>query len=159
MTTSPFVFFLGSFLHCSLTAQSTYICRVQSCVWRLPKCCPPPPLSTQRVCPSPEPKAGGYTLAGRWGGGGSIFWKTPDIGLASYSIISPRLTVVRGVLQIQPGAITTCQRSKILRSFPLVHFRMLLSFWTGQDTQPRAYPAGLNVLGNRLSVQTVKILD
>ncbi len=43
-------------------------------------------------------RAGGYTLAG-WGGthspggegvGGSIFWKTPDIGLASYSIISLR---------------------------------------------------------------------
>jgi hypothetical protein len=53
---------------------------------------PPTPLSTQRVCPPPAPKAGGahYTLAGRWGGGGSVFWKTPDIGLASYSIISLR---------------------------------------------------------------------
>jgi hypothetical protein len=33
---------------------------------------------------------GGHT---RWlerGGGGPIFWKTPDIGLASYSIISLR---------------------------------------------------------------------
>jgi hypothetical protein len=47
----------------------------------------PHPLSTQRVCPTPAPKAGRYTLAGRWGGGGSIFRKTPDIGLASYSII------------------------------------------------------------------------
>jgi hypothetical protein len=28
------------------------------------------PLSTQRVCPSPGPKAGGYSLAGRGGGGG-----------------------------------------------------------------------------------------
>ncbi len=45
---------------------------------------PPPPLH-------PAPKAGGYTLAGRWGGGGSIFWKTLDNGLASYSIIPLRL--------------------------------------------------------------------
>ncbi len=53
---------------------------------------PPPPHSTQRVCPPPAPKAGGtqYTLAGRWGGGWSIFWKTPDIRLASYSIIPLR---------------------------------------------------------------------
>ncbi len=66
--------------------QSTYICRVQSCVWRLPKYWPPTPLSTQRVCPLPAPKAGGHSP----GGGGSIFWKTTDIGLASYSIISLR---------------------------------------------------------------------
>jgi hypothetical protein len=45
-----------------LKAQNTYICRVQSCAWRLHK---PTPLSTQRVCPPPAPKAGGYTLAGR----------------------------------------------------------------------------------------------
>jgi hypothetical protein len=42
---------------------------------------------------SHPPKAGGYTLAGRWGGGGSIFCKAPDIGLASYSIISLRCVV------------------------------------------------------------------
>jgi len=46
----------------------------------------PTPLSAQRVCPPPAP----YTLAGCEGGGGSIFWKTPDIGLASYTIISLR---------------------------------------------------------------------
>ncbi len=28
------------------------------------------PLSTRSVCPPPAPKAGGYTLAERWGGGG-----------------------------------------------------------------------------------------
>ncbi len=65
-------------------AQSTYIDRVQSSVWRLPNYWPPTPLSTQRVCPPPAPKTG------RWGGGGSIFWKTPDIGLVSYSIIPLR---------------------------------------------------------------------
>ncbi len=36
-----------------------------------------------------------YTLAGWWGGGGSIFWKTPDIGLASYSLISLRETTTQ----------------------------------------------------------------
>ncbi len=50
---------------------------------------PPPPLHPASVSP-PAPKGGGYTFAGRWGGGGSIFRKTPDIGLASYSIISLR---------------------------------------------------------------------
>ncbi len=53
---------------------------------------PPHPLSTQRVCPSPDQRrgGGGYTLAGQWGGGGSIFWKTLDIGLASYRLIALR---------------------------------------------------------------------
>ncbi len=52
----------------------------------------PHPLSTQRVCPPPAPKAEGtHSLAGRWGGGGSIFWKTQDIGLASYIIIPLRV--------------------------------------------------------------------
>ncbi len=39
----------------------------------------------------PRTKGGGvHTRRGVGGGGGSIFWKTPDIGLASYSIISLR---------------------------------------------------------------------
>ncbi len=72
-------------------AQSTYVCRVQSSVWRLPKYWPPQPLSTQWVChPRTKGGGGGRVLAGRWGGGGLIFWKTPDIGLASYSIIPLR---------------------------------------------------------------------
>ncbi len=71
--------------------QSTCICRVQSFFWSLPKYWPPTPLSTQRVCPPPTPKKGGGVVQTRRavrGVGGSIFWKTPDIGLASYSIIS-----------------------------------------------------------------------
>ncbi len=54
----------------------------------------PHPLSTQRVCPPPGPKAGGggtHSPGGDGDGGeGSIFRKTPDIGLAFYSIISLR---------------------------------------------------------------------
>jgi hypothetical protein len=38
---------------------------------------------------SPLHQRRGYTLAGRQGGGGgSIFWKKQDIGLASYSVVS-----------------------------------------------------------------------
>ncbi len=88
--------------NCVLVPQSTYICRVQSCVWRLPQYWPPNPLSTQRVCPPPSPKAGGtHTLAGRWVDGGSIFWKTPDIGLASYSIISLRFVPLTHSAELQ----------------------------------------------------------
>ncbi len=79
--------------HCTLIytyVQCTYIeYRAVSGVFRT---IDPHPLSTQRVCPPPAPEAGGvgYTHAGRWGGGGSIFRKMPDIGLASYSIIPLR---------------------------------------------------------------------
>ena len=52
------------FSHLPLT-QSTYVCRVQSSVWRLPKYWPPPhPLSTQRVCPPPVP--GGEGVGGQY---------------------------------------------------------------------------------------------
>jgi hypothetical protein len=54
-------------------SQSTYICRVQSSVWRLPKILTPHPLSTQRMCPPLAPKeGGGYTLAGGEGVGVNI---------------------------------------------------------------------------------------
>jgi hypothetical protein len=36
------------------------------------------------VCPSPATKAGGTHSPGGEGDGGSIFWKTRDIGLACY---------------------------------------------------------------------------
>ncbi len=66
----------------------TYIeYRAVSCVFRTINS--PPPLHPSSVS-SPRTKGGGFTLAGRWGGGGSIFRKTPDIGLASYSIIPLR---------------------------------------------------------------------
>ncbi len=41
---------------------------------------PPNPLSARRVCPPPARKGGTHSP-----GGGSIFWKTHDKGLASYS--------------------------------------------------------------------------
>ncbi len=48
----------------------------------------PNPLSTQRLC---LPKAGDTHSPGGEGVGGSILRKTPDIGLAFYSIIPLRL--------------------------------------------------------------------
>jgi hypothetical protein len=53
----------------------------------------PPPLLHQASVSSPRTKGGGVHTPGRRGGGGSIFWKTPDIGLASYSIIPLRVCV------------------------------------------------------------------
>jgi hypothetical protein len=61
----------------------------------------PLPLSTQRVCPPPRTKGGGGRgeggthSPGGEGGGESIFRKTPDIGLASYSIIPLLSQVIR----------------------------------------------------------------
>jgi hypothetical protein len=70
--------------------QSTYIYRLQSSVWLLPKSDLPTPSSPSHCVLPPHQRpggGGGYTHAGRRGGGGSIVRKTPDIGLASYSII------------------------------------------------------------------------
>ncbi len=64
---------LRAALRIGVQSQSTYICRVQSCVWRLPKYWPPTPLSTQRVCPPPAPKAGGTHSRGGKGVGGQYF--------------------------------------------------------------------------------------
>jgi hypothetical protein len=50
---------------------------------------PPPPLHPASVS-SPAPKAGGTHSPGGEGVGGLYFWKTPDLGLASSSIIPLR---------------------------------------------------------------------
>ncbi len=68
--------------------------RVQSSVWRLPNNWPPTPSPPSECVLPPVPKAVGFTLTGRWGGGMSIFQKTPDIGLASDSIIPLRFLSV-----------------------------------------------------------------
>ncbi len=59
--------------------------RGQSYFSRLPKYWPPIPLSARRVCPPPATKAEGTHSPGGEGDGGSIFWKTREIGLPSYS--------------------------------------------------------------------------
>ncbi len=45
----------------------------------------PPSPPGECVLPPPPTKAGGTHSPGEEGGGGSIFWKTRDIGLPSYS--------------------------------------------------------------------------
>jgi hypothetical protein len=66
-------------------SQSTYFAvRGQSYFSRLPKYWPPIPLSARRVC-TPAFVAGEDRLAGRRGG--SLFWKTREIELPSYSKI------------------------------------------------------------------------
>ncbi len=50
---------------------------------------PPPPLHPTSVS-SPRTKCGEVHTRQGWGGGGSIFQKTTDIGLASYSMIHLR---------------------------------------------------------------------
>ncbi len=71
-----------------ITEYCTYFtARGQSYFSRLPRYWAPNPLSARRVCPPPATKAGGTHSPGREGDGGSIFWKTREIGLPSYSKI------------------------------------------------------------------------
>ncbi len=73
---------------CKFVSQSTYFTvRGQSYFSRLPKYWPPIPLSARRVCPPPATKAGGTHSPSGEGDGGSIFWKTREIGMPSYSKI------------------------------------------------------------------------
>ncbi len=107
----------------------TYVdCWVCVCVWRLPKYWPPAPLSTQRVCPPPNQKQGCTYSPGD---GGSIFWKTPDIELASYSIIS---------LRCRCSGQTLC----------------CVSSWAASWTTPSSHPAGISgTLQGLYSIHTV----
>ncbi len=75
----------------SSIAQSTYVCREQSCVCVFH---PHHHLHPASVS-SPRTKGGGTHSPVGEGGGGSIFWKTPDIRLASYTIISLRSIVIK----------------------------------------------------------------
>ncbi len=77
------------------------IVRGQSYFSRLPKYWPPIPLSA-RQCPPPATKAGGTHSPGGEGDGGSIFWKTREIGLPSYNDLS---TVVMNCVVIMDPEI------------------------------------------------------
>ncbi len=60
-----------------------------------------PPLHPANVS-SPRTKGGGVHSPGGEGGGGSIFWKTQDIGLASYSNnLSTVPSIFRGIFSEQ----------------------------------------------------------
>jgi hypothetical protein len=71
----------------------------------------PHPLSARRVCPPPATKAGGTHSPGGEGDGGSIFWKTRDIGLPSYSnnLSTERGIVIRGMeVEVSKGRGAVC---------------------------------------------------
>ncbi len=51
---------------------------------------PPPPLRSASVSSPPHQRWGVTHSPGGEGGRGSIFWKTPDIALASYNLIPLR---------------------------------------------------------------------
>ncbi len=65
---------------------------------------PHPPLHPASVS-FPRTKGGGTHSPGGEGRGGSIFWKTPDIGLACYSIISLRLYLSVENVLLSPGGV------------------------------------------------------
>jgi hypothetical protein len=66
---------------------------------------PPPSPPGECVLPSPPNKGGGTHSPGGEGGGGSIFWKTRDIGLPSSEII------YLGVRPMSSSATSTSRRS------------------------------------------------
>ncbi len=109
-----------------LYAQSTYILRVQSCVWRLPKYWPFTPFSPYRVCPPPAPKAGGTHSPGGEGDGGSIFgrrqpqdWLLTIISLRLYGTkIFPKICILWSpVFQINVFLLTIV--SSLTKKIPI----------------------------------------
>ncbi len=82
--------------HCPLNAdsnilyrsQSTYVCRVQSSVWYLPKYWPPNPLFTQRVCPPPHQRPGVQSDSPGGGGGGQYFGRRKTLNWPLTVLIS-----------------------------------------------------------------------
>ncbi len=96
---------INCYYHWKLSAQSTYFTvRGQSHFSRLPKYWPPPSPSPPGECVPPAFVAGGRTDSpGGEGEGGSIFWKTREIGLPSYNKICPLW--LSGFLTFNPCAI------------------------------------------------------
>jgi hypothetical protein len=130
----------------------------------------PHPLSTQRVCP-PRIKGGGYTLSGRWRVNSLVVWKTPDIGLTSYSLIPlqhihtesivtfPQFSLIEGhkwFFQIssqwesQKNRLTfTSLKAK--SSFYLRAFEISHSCRTASAVYPRGYKEMSSILPNQYS--------
>jgi hypothetical protein len=85
---------------------------VQRSFWRLPTIDPPPPLHPASVS-SPRTKGGELHTRRAVRGGGSIFRKTPDILLASYSIIPLRPQLFLAVSKRMRLAAVLLQGRKI----------------------------------------------
>ncbi len=78
------------------------------------------------MCPPPAPKA---HLPGGEGGGGSIFWKTHNIGLASYTIISLRVDLCRQHLWT---VLSNAQRDEgpLFAKTPLQQWGIFICSWS-----------------------------
>jgi hypothetical protein len=73
---------------------------------------PPPPLHPASVYPPPL-LGGRIHSPGEEGGGGSIFWKTRDIGLPSYSNnLSTVSTLHKKVLDLHLNGLSASDRYK-----------------------------------------------
>ncbi len=78
------------------------IVRGQSYFSRLPKYWPPIPLSARRVCTPRLCCRGRTDSSGGEGDGGSIFWKTREIGLPSYNDLSTPYSIHSIPLSLAP---------------------------------------------------------
>ncbi len=104
----------------SVKPQSTYFTvRGQSYFSRLPKYWPPPSPSSpgESVLP-PQQRRGVHTRRGERGDGGSIFWKTREIGLPSYSKICT-LWFNRCVVLFHPGFSGWDARTLLVATAPI----------------------------------------
>ncbi len=81
------------------------IVRGQSYFSRLPEYWPPPHPPLRPASLSSPRNKGGYTLAGRRGWWGSIFWKTREIGLPSYNDLSTIMNHRRYLWHLKPRIV------------------------------------------------------
>ncbi len=95
------LFYVSSFGTGSSDGATKYLqYRVQSSVWRLPNYWPPTPSPPSECVLPPHQRrcvhhgASTHSPGGEGVGGGPIFRKTLDIGLASYSIVPLRIVVL-----------------------------------------------------------------
>ncbi len=119
-------------------SQSTYIYRVQSSAWRLPNYWPPTPSPPSECVLPPHQRRGGGNTRRAVRGGGSILRKTPDIGLASYSIIPLRGPVSK-TIKIQYLLLGTARRTwpALSRWWTSVQLMIRIRKWTWPACSPR----------------------
>jgi hypothetical protein len=84
------------------------------------------PPSARRVCPSPATKAGGRHSPGGEGDGGSIFWKTREIGLPSYNDLSTGWTY----LGCMESCVYQCREAYVSGPPPLVQATFTQGYMT-----------------------------
>ncbi len=113
----------------------------------------PPPPSPPSECVLPPHQRRGVTHSpGGEGGRGSIFWKTPDIGLASYRLIPIRCAafasglVINNIQEIKWSFIAACRGKDFwLRNHAI---KFIIEAWTAGGDEPGLL-AGLLQAGHR----------